>query len=119
MSLIIRSDLHRFTRTSRPLELVVDLDDDGFVGLGLDVELSESLSTSPIRARLNRLRDLDRDPATTPAAFSEAVRLELDALELELEENGGRTIDRSLYPHEARALAAALWHHADESERPR
>jgi hypothetical protein len=116
--------------STRYLEVVVDLTDEGAPRLSLEIDPSEIVApvrefVEPTFEHADQAHDPDLDPRILRLEEQNAeLRTYRDALQ---ERNAyledrladarcSRTLDRELLPDEARAIAAALWHYAGEAD---
>lgn len=107
-------------QTSAYAITVEETEDGGLVSLSIDLELGELVpfSKSPADELGPVLERNEKSPEKRcnfeRILYLEVVRLRELVARMKEDE---RSIDRNLYPHEARALAAALNHYAEEAVR--
>jgi hypothetical protein len=100
------------------LDVAVGIDDDGFVYLTVDIDPRNL--TRAWRSRTQAITDI-LDELRQRVRVGPAKHALLDEIDRLDEQLGSLadSVDVSLDAEQARALAAALTHYADETERPR
>lgn len=107
--------------------VTVEPTDDGEVYLSIEIHPEEVIGhrhrpPAEVRAAVDRLLEQYHDDLVvttgSPSANALALADEVRRLRTEIESIRG-DVSRALTNDEARSVAAALWHHADENERRR